>query len=882
LVLELPSDKLGSTPQFVFMSPKGVRFDTVEAALQHIARVSPPVALTDPTTALDADSDTVRLPNLSLTTASYFDDWLHRGSGNILSTLPWYVYAIWVYRAERLSPSDPRSGQFLDVDFAPHYKLSEGYVQRLSLNERVPQPEGMTLPTESQNPNGNAMYKSLLFRSFHASPMDPSTGETPDPFLCLHTSQEHPSPASPVEARSAVAETEPGGSAVSVGNEEDLPPDTLGESRLGLHGDGAETEFSAGALVPRSALAPPDPAQHMTLPIDLRLLPPDAPPTDVGSNGSVTIGARLVNETIKAITEWACHAAHDDTTVVEVINAIVEIAFEDEIQTEEHLATAMIVTAAAALQMQTQGLCTIHGADCNARIVFNTSAGPTPTFEADTERGHPTDAAAAPRAAADVNAQNPFESFSSQWRRYWRDTVLPEAAAARAKLQSQEIWPSLWETCDVWEKMMELAEVGPFEDEDLSLEAAQAAVDYLVSGRLTVQEYACLIVHRSAQNLEAQALARVAPKVRREAWAKDAEEDSQIRRMATEHDGEAFDYDFGDDEEPMTRESHDMPDKPADVLTEDRWAKAWQFHRKWTSKFVKDMHEWGLLREIAGAAQLPTSRPPWANAQRQSLDENRRRLHNLPCATQGADFQEKVVMQYEHFKTQNMAGSPAAIPPAEPAPPLDGGGVADAEARFEVLATPLTEVKRLISSVERDVEPHENRKKITLTRGQCLACAHFAQMVDTAWREEREQVAWDKRTTQHMVLLGQGGTGKTMLVQEIFIPLVEWAFPADEHGDRWLVVAYSHAQADAISKGKIRARTLHNACAMRVQSLANTKMAPGAKKETLIRTWGNKVFLVDEEISMMPAEALNMEMYRAAWGRSEKCGVEIDSYAEKE
>ena len=229
-----------------------------------------------------------------------------------------------------------------------------------------------------------------------------------------------------------------------------------------------------------------------------------------------------------------------------------------------------------------------------------------------------------------------------------------------------------------------------------------------------------------------------------------------------------------------------------------------------------------------------------------------------------------------------MAGSPAAVPPAESAPPLDGGGVADAEARFEVLATPFTEVKRLISSVERDVEPHENRKKITLTRGQCLACAHFAQMVETAWCEEREQVAWDKRTTQHMVLLDQGGTGKTMLVQEIFIPLVEWAFPADEHGDRWLVVAYSHAQADAISKGKIRARTLHNACAMRVQSLANTKMAPGAKKETLVRTWGNKVFLVDEEISMMPAEAVNMEMYRATWGRSEKCGVEIDSYAEKE
>ena len=267
LVLELPSDKLDGTPQLVFISPKGVRFDSLEAASQHITRASPPVALADPTTALDADSDTVQLPNLSLTTASYFDDWLHRGSGNILSTLPWYVYAIWVYRAERLSPSDPRSGQFPDVDFAPHYKLSEGYVQRLSLNPRVPQPEGMTLPTESQNPNGNAMYKSLLFRSFHASPMDPSTGETPDAFLCLHTSQEHPPPASCVAAEA--------------------------------------------------------------------------------------------------------------------------------------------------------------------------------------ERDEATDAAAALRAAADVHPQNPYESFSSQWRRYWRDTVLPEAAAARAKLQRHTMWESLWETCEI-------------------------------------------------------------------------------------------------------------------------------------------------------------------------------------------------------------------------------------------------------------------------------------------------------------------------------------------------------------------------------------------------------------------------------------------------
>ena len=109
-----------------------------------------------------------------------------------------------------------------------------------------------------------------------------------------------------------------------------------------------------------------------------------------------------------------------------------------------------------------------------------------------------------------------------------------------------------------------------------------------------------------------------------------------------------------------------------------------------------------------------------------------------------------------------------------------------------------------------------------------------------------------------------------MLVTEIFIPLVNGAFPPTDEGERWLVVAYSHAQADATSTEQIRARTLHNACSMRVQSHANPKMAPDAKKDALISTWKNKVLLVNEEVSMMPAEALNMEMYRAMWGRHDQ------------
>jgi hypothetical protein len=186
-------------------------------------------------------------------------------------------------------------------------------------------------------------------------------------------------------------------------------------------------------------------------------------------------------------------------------------------------------------------------------------------------------------------------------------------------------------------------------------------------------------------------------------------------------------------------------------------------------------------------------------------------------------------------------------------------------------------LKYLLKHVERAGDA--KRKKVTLTREQVLASVTFCAMVMTAWREERDGVPLSERTCHQMILLGQGGTGKTMIVIEIFIPLVKWAFPPDAEGDRWLVLAFSHAQADAISNGTVRARTLHSACAMRVQSMANSKMAPKERIDALTSTWANKVFLVNEEVSMMPAEAINMEMFRAAHGRRVKFQLNMDNYA---
>ena len=56
-------------------------------------------------------------------------------------------------------------------------------------------------------------------------------------------------------------------------------------------------------------------------------------------------------------------------------------------------------------------------------------------------------------------------------------------------------------------------------------------------------------------------------------------------------------------------------------------------------------------------------------------------------------------------------------------------------------------------------------------------------------------------------------------------------------------------------------------------------MAPGAKQEALIRTWKRLMLVILEEVSMMPAEAFNMLLYRSMWGRRQHLNLNADEYA---
>ena len=166
-------------------------------------------------------------------------------------------------------------------------------------------------------------------------------------------------------------------------------------------------------------------------------------------------------------------------------------------------------------------------------------------------------------------------------------------------------------------------------------------------------------------------------------------------------------------------------------------------------------------------------------------------------------------------------------------------------------------------------------RKERLTRDQTLFMAKFAEACDQAFEDEEKPPS--ERRSCHILLLGQGGSGKSHVVQKLVFVVVEFVWPPSSLEEPSLiVVAASNAQAKNISTMHVKARTIHNATCMRVQKYVNAKMRPGNKQAALTRTWENARVLVIEEASMVGAAICNMLSYRAAWGRSRTHDVPPD------
>ena len=164
-----------------------------------------------------------------------------------------------------------------------------------------------------------------------------------------------------------------------------------------------------------------------------------------------------------------------------------------------------------------------------------------------------------------------------------------------------------------------------------------------------------------------------------------------------------------------------------------------------------------------------------------------------------------------------------------------------------------------------------------LNQDQHIFILRFGDVLDTVWKEEQD-LPPERRSVYHMLLLGQGGSGKTHIVQNLIFPVVHFIWPADKEEETLMVVAAKNAQAKNISSESVRAKTLHVASCMRVQSLSNSQMAAGKKEKALEKMWKNVRVLVIEEISMVAAMLYNMLDYRSMLGRRVVFKVDPHTY----
>ena len=110
-----------------------------------------------------------------------------------------------------------------------------------------------------------------------------------------------------------------------------------------------------------------------------------------------------------------------------------------------------------------------------------------------------------------------------------------------------------------------------------------------------------------------------------------------------------------------------------------------------------------------------------------------------------------------------------------------------------------------------------------------------------------------ERQRFNVLLMGQGGSGKTALIQEIVLPAIDFCFPPDEGSDASssLIVCAKWSQAENISTVAHKAVTCHSAAHMGIGQTRNAQMLGRIKKRILEQTWAHLRLLVIEEVSMV-------------------------------
>ena len=184
-------EETGEDQQFIYISPGGQRFTSLQQALQYAQNDKLRNRLNAEMQALQTESFDHN-SNIHVQFTSNHEDYMHRGGHPIMQALPAYVYNMWVYGARKQSSQDPLGDYVISFDYDVDYKPSALVrTQRLSLIPKIPPLEGMQIPSPDVDPHKMSLIKLLLFKPLGQSNDMDEKGNPLDPYRAIFLDAEN-------------------------------------------------------------------------------------------------------------------------------------------------------------------------------------------------------------------------------------------------------------------------------------------------------------------------------------------------------------------------------------------------------------------------------------------------------------------------------------------------------------------------------------------------------------------------------------------------------------------------------------------------------------------------------------------------------------------
>ena len=392
----------------------------------------------------------------------------------------------------------------------------------------------------------------------------------------------------------------------------------------------------------------------------------------------------------------------------------------------------------------------------------------------------------APAGQAAWPAQNGGPGVPGPFERGFKAFMQGEevkCAAALRKRITTCTWPSLWETQEVHTELDKLADAleiaestggGPQHKPD------GAAAPSARGERMTIDEYYALRRAALVKNFDGIAAAsHEKPKRRIDDDAHIKEE--PILREGGDADGRGLDQvEAADEVAKAGLAKLGSSTTIAHRFTADEMKRILAYDtRERTSAYSKDLLD--AMPSLADGSLPSPLEVSAVERRRKELREEvidiygghaRRNVDGIGRAGGDNSLLSRIELRQREYAEGGGDGQDdeADVPPELTiAPPAQDDEQAAHFAPCDRWRRPSDYIKYMMERFEAGLTsfPGKSTKKKSLSHDQVCFLALFAEACDAAWTEERDDVPVSSRKTRHLLLMGQGGSGKTAIVQEL-------------------------------------------------------------------------------------------------------------------